>query len=494
MLLANNKMKLVKGFFDLSFRSKIPVWGGVLMVVTALSISGSMLFHAYDDLKQDMWASSDSLGHALANTLFPILLHDEVWRAYELINAPFRGEQKANPMRAETILIVNMDGQIVVSTKPEQIPMLAKLARLGQDYEKIAEDLVRTDKKSTRIFDLKGSEHFYFMVPITDEGTQLGTLVLVYSRAVFMQRFYESAWRAGFVGLLIMAILLPLNWYWGRRIVIPLLRLTRYMEQLGTNQLPSDLDPSLYPYQDELGRLFDAYQLMLVELREKALMEQEMVRSERLAAVGQMTAGIAHEINNPLGGMLTAINTLKHHGDNNPRTLKTISLIERGLLQIKDTVAALLVEARVNSRDLSPHDIEDIHTLMHPQAQKKSITIDYRGGINCEVPLPASLMRQIFINLLLNAVQAAKEDGLVWCDMNSHNGEFNFEVGNDGREITPAQRAHLFEPFITDRETGHGLGLWVTYQIMQKLGGRIVVNSDQGITRFAIHIPLGAKV
>jgi len=342
--------------------------------------------------------------------------------------------------------------------------------------------------------DVSGSGHFYFAIPISDNETQLGNLILVYSRAKFMESFFRSAWRAGLMGLLILAVLLPLNWYWGRRMAIPLLQLTGRMEQLGTRRLPDDIDPALYPYRDELGKLFDAYRLTLCELREKALLEKEMVRSERLAAVGQLTAGIAHEINNPLAGMLTAVNTLKHHGECNARMLKTVSLIERGLLQIKETVAALLIEARINNRSFSPEDIDDIHTLVQSEAQKKRLKIEYRGRLDKEVPLPATLLRQVFMNLLLNAVQAANERGVVWCEIEVARGELRFEVGNDGCQITEAQRDHIFEPFMTHRESGHGLGLWVTYQIMQKLGGRIIVAGDDGITRFGVHIPLGAKV
>ncbi|RZI40401.1 sensor histidine kinase [Herbaspirillum sp. HC18] len=482
----------MKRFFDLSFRSKIPLWGGLLIVVTALSISASLLFRMYDDLERDMAASADSLGRAVASTLFPALLHEDVWRAYELIDAPSRSVQRSNPLQAETLLVIDTGGKVIVSTQPERFPMLADLARLGPDYADLAIRLPDNDKKSAHVLELKKEEHYYFAIPIADEETQLGTLVLVYSRSALMHRFFESVWRASLIGLIIMAVLLPLNWYWGRRMAVPLVQLTERMERLGTNELPDDLDPALYPYRDELGRLFDAYELMLGALREKTVLEKQMVRSERLAAVGQLTAGIAHEINNPLGGMLTAINTLKHHGDGNPRTLKTISLIERGLLQIKETVAALLVEARVNSRNLSPHDLDDVHTLIQSQALKKSLKIDYRGTLDQEVPLPANLLRQIFINLLLNAVQAANERGVVWCNISLDHKELMFEVGNDGQQITETQRERLFEPFMTHRESGHGLGLWVTYQIMQTLGGRIVVAGDDGITRFAVHIPLGA--
>lgn len=483
----------MKAFFDLSFRTKIPIWGGLLIVSTALIMSASLLVRTYDDLKQVMQESADSLGQTMAVTLFTTLLHEDVWTAYELIDAPLRGTARTSPMQAEVLLVVDTEGRVVVSTQPDQLPMLMDLAQLGGDYEKIAGHLPALRTTSTQLLDVGESSHFYFAIPIAHDETKVGTLIMVYSRSIFMDSFFQSAWRAGLMGLLILAVLLPLNWYWGRRMAIPLIQLTERMERLGTRRLPDDIDPALYPYRDELGKLFDAYRLTLAELREKSLLEKEMVRSERLAAVGQLTAGIAHEINNPLGGLLTAVNTLKHHGDNNPRTLKTIALVERGLLQIKETVGALLVEAKVNSRNLSPQDMDDLRTLMQSQAQKKMLAIEYRGGLHREVPLPATLLRQIFMNLLLNAVQAANERGIVWCDIGIENDTLCFQVANDGQQISKERREHLFEPFVTQRDSGHGLGLWVTYQIMQKLGGHIVVNNDQGITHFAVHIPLGAS-
>jgi signal transduction histidine kinase len=484
----------MQAFFDLSFRTKIPIWGGILIVLTVLATSASLFARTYDDLKQGMLASADSLGQSLASSLFTKLLHEDVWAAYELIAAPLRGAASRNAMHVETLLVVNTRGQIVVSTQPEHLPMLGELRKLGGDYARVAARLHSADLNSTRALDVSGAHQFYFAVPIASKDLQLGTLILVYSRSKFMESILQSAWRAGFMGLLILAVLLPLNVYWGRRMAIPLLQLTAHMERLGTRQLPDDIDPALYPYRDELGKLFDAYRLTLGELREKALLEKEIVRSERLAAVGQLTASIAHEINNPLAGMLTAINTLKHHGECNARMLKTVALIERGLVQIKDSVAALLIEARVNTRNFTPQDLEDIRTLLQPEAQKKQLKIEYRGQLGAEVPLPATLLRQVFMNLLLNAVQAANQSGVVWCEIEVAGNELRFEVGNDGCQITEAQRDHIFEPFMTYRESGHGLGLWVTYQIMQKLGGRIIVAGDDGITRFGVHIPLGAKI
>jgi signal transduction histidine kinase len=192
--------------------------------------------------------------------------------------------------------------------------------------------------------------------------------------------------------------------------------------------------------------------------------------------------------------MLTAIDTLKCHSDTDPRTLKTITLIERGLTQIKDTVGALLVEARLKSRPLTPQDIEDVRTLIAPQARRKALRVLWRNGIDAEVALPATLVRQILINLLLNAVKAAGEHGEVSLDLEVAEGQFRLAVGNDGRTLTDEQMRHLFEPFSPLSEGGHGLGLWVTYQIVQQLGGHIGAAHESGHMRFAVTLPLGETV
>jgi signal transduction histidine kinase len=479
----------MKGLFDLSFRYKIPLWSSVLIIATALVVSGSLMRHAYNDLKQDLFISADSLGRTLAKTLFPAILHDDIWRAFETVNAPFYRTTPENPVQAKNILVLNDRQQILVSTQPKTMRMLADIRTFDTEHAQLAERIAAMQGTDTQAFELPGSDHIFVAVPIADEEARLGTLVITYSKKVLFNRFVDTAWGAAAIGLLVLAVLLPVNWYWGQRMAVPLVQLAGRMGEF-RDRLPPDIEPGLYAYRDELGRLFEAFNVMLQQLKEKALLEKQMLQSERLAAVGRLAASIAHEINNPLGGMLTAINTLKSHGEPDARTLKTVSLIERGLMQIKDTVAALLVEARLRSRSLSPHDIEDVRTLLTPAAQKKRLEVEWNNALRSDVVLPATFVRQILLNLLMNAIQAAAHR--VSCVIGCNGESLRLAVVNDGKTISAEQMEHLFEPFSRHSDSGSGLGLWVTYQIVHQHGGRITAESVDGQTRFVVTLPLPA--
>jgi signal transduction histidine kinase len=189
--------------------------------------------------------------------------------------------------------------------------------------------------------------------------------------------------------------------------------------------------------------------------------------------------------------MLNAISTYRRYGDLDAMAEKTISLLERGLLQIGETVSALLVEAKPTSRPFGPHDAEDIRTLIAPDVQRQQARLAWSVDVG-EVPLSATLIRQILINLLLNAVKAVPPGGRIDCRIVADAGILRLEVQNEGAPIPAEQLAHLFEPFVHYRADGNGLGLWVCYQITDQLGGSIDVTSDADATRFTATIPLPA--
>lgn len=480
-------------FFDLSLRHKIPLWGSALIVASAVAVSAAMMVRAYQDLKLDLIINSESLGHTLAKTLFPTLLHDDAWRAFEIIRAPFHETGPGRGLDATAIFVVDRNLHVMVSSEPRAMPLLAPLEELGADYRQLAESLRKSNPDATGTHEFPDSNRLHVTIPVAEESERIGTLVITHSKDVFLPRFFGIALGGAGVGALVLAILLPLNWYWGRRMAEPLVQLAHGMGEI-VHGAPADLNPEIYAYRDELGQLFDAYRAAAAEIRQKTALEREVMQSERLAAVGRLAAGIAHEVNNPLGGMLMALDNLKQRGPLEPALARTVALLERGLQQITETVGALLVQARVQARALGRQDFEDIRTLVEPQAAKKALQLGFDIELPDTLPLPAGFVRQVLINLLLNAIEAAPSGGSVRVEARSTNDQLALLVANQGEPPPTEILSHLFEPFVSGHEGGHGLGLWVSYQTVSQLNGRIAVECADGEVRFSIHLPLDHEI
>lgn len=477
---------------DLSLKYKIPLRGSVLIVITAIAVSASLVAREYDDLKRDLVETADSMGRVLAHTLVSSLVHDDVWHAYEIIVSPFQtGVRADSPLAAEWLAIVDPQLRIYVSSRADRFPVLAEVVTAIPDARPLVDALRSRSPGAPQLVDRSDTEHLYMLTPIVADGVLLGTLVMAYSRNVFLPRLWGIIERAALVTLAVLAVVIAASWYWAQRFAGPLVDLAERMGRVGRAD-PGEGMPQFEESGDEIGRLATAFRDMLAGLRDKAELERQMIISERLAALGRLAAGIAHEINNPLGGMLNAIDTFRHHGNGDPMTLRTMALLERGLTQIKETVAALLIEAKLEAHPLSPQDLEDVRTLVLADAHRKPARLEWDNRLVQGVSLPSTAVRQILINLLLNAIRAVDPGGRIACLVETAAGSLRIRVSNDGGHIPAERLEHLFEPFARSSGEGHGLGLWVSYQIVRQLGGRISAQSHPGDTRFEVVLPLGS--
>jgi signal transduction histidine kinase len=475
---------------DISLNYKIPLRVAALVIVTASVLASVLVYRSIGDLRDNLVANAGSIASVIADTLVAPMLHDDVWRAFEVINTPFHIPQdQAKAQGAEYILVLDAANRVFVSTQPDKFPMLSDPIAIEPSFSPLLTPPPELDTLTPTIIEARQSNSFYLATAIQSDGVRLGTLIMSYSKKPFEQRFYTLTRAAILITLLVLAVLLPLGAYWGKRMAAPLLQLSDTMSQM-TRQLPDPDQIKLEESKDEIGQLAKSFKTMLGELKEKEQLQQQVITSDRLAALGRLAAGVAHEINNPLGGMLNAISTFKRHGEQDPLTLKTLSILERGLLQIKETVAALLVEAKAQTRPFDLNDVADICTLVQPDKEKKRVNFTREIDIIEAQPISSTLVRQVIINLLLNAFHATQPQGHVHLHIYRDSDHLFIDVINDGSHIPQDQVSYLFEPFTSLSEGGSGLGLWVIYQIVQQLGGLITVQSEQDNTQFTVQLPL----
>jgi len=473
---------------DLSLGLKIPLRVMAAVLGTALAVTAALVTREYDEMSQNLEAHAKSLARVMANTLVAPMLHDDIWRAYEIIQSARDPAAIAPELQADVVLVTDLEYRVFVSSRPRMFPIGSSPASQGGAYGRLRAAMLEGQPTEQKVIDPADSAYYFVMSPLVADGVALGHVVLGYSKISFLPRFTGLVGRAALVTLLVLIVIMPIAWVSARRTGAPLLALADAMRRV-----PDELEMArlteLPGSRDEIGQLGDAFVRMVGELKHKQELEGQMLVSERLAAVGRLSAGIAHEINNPLGGMLTAIKTWQRHGSGDPMSVQTLSLLERGLDQIRHTVAALLVETKPKDRAFEPADIDDLLILVEAEARARSVRVAVDSSLTASLPLPATLLRQILLNLLLNAVAAAEQGGMVQLNAGAKDGKLRLSVCNDGEHIPEDQMAYLFEPFASGREKGHGLGLWIVYQIVQQLNGGLSVESEPGCTTFSIEIP-----
>jgi signal transduction histidine kinase len=335
---------------------------------------------------------------------------------------------------------------------------------------------------------------------VTDDGIRLGTVLLEFDGEMYATRVRSAIVNVALISVPGLLLLIPLGWYAGKRLAEPLAQITQVLARVSHD--PPDQVMKLLPPEsgDELGQLSAQARLMLNGLARKSALEQEVMASDRLAAIGRVSAAIAHEINNPLGGMLNAIDTALKHGQPDALSKKTFGLLGRGIEQIRSTVEALLVEARLNSPQLRDQDWEDLLLLVQPNAmaQNTQLLWSVEPSIHGHMSLPAHEIRQLTLNLLLNAMAAAKqtdkEQAAVELTVANTPGWLAIVVGNTGQALSAERIGQMFEPFVaadpSETQHRHGLGLWICWQIVQRMGGNIQVSSDEQWTRVSVSLPI----
>lgn len=231
-------------------------------------------------------------------------------------------------------------------------------------------------------------------------------------------------------------------------------------------------------------------------LQELKLSYERARRAEHLAALGQMAAGIAHEVRNPLTSMQGAVDVLQRSITTHPQRAETLlKRLESEIGRLDEITKHVLLYARppqTAREPMNPHPwLSEIVDGLRDQAQDRGLTLELASTPNGAHMIlgDRDQLRQVILNLVLNAVHFADMHSTITIESRFLDGQWELSVSNTGPEIRAEDREHIFEPFYTTRADGTGLGLAIGARIAEAHHGTLQCSSENRITRFTLTIP-----
>ena len=308
------------------------------------------------------------------------------------------------------------------------------------------------------------------------------------------------------VGLMVLLIRLSFLW-----IFKPLHVLVEGSRQVASGKYGTRI---VLPTNDEIAELAEAMNFMTEQFEEKVRQleenrrdlddkvrqkSRELVRSERLASVGFLAAGVAHEINNPLMTISACAESLLRRPNDTDHLTRYLTMIQEEAFRCKDITERLLGLARKESKERTKTNfvpiVTDMLDMLRQQNsfKRKNVTLDLPESL--DITVNAQEMKQIVLNLLTNAFQNTEEDGNVLIRLHRQNETAMLSVQDDGIGMDSEVLQNIFEPFFTRQRggSGNGLGLSITHRIVEDHLGRISASSE-GFGKgslFVVELPMG---
>lgn len=354
--------------------------------------------------------------------------------------------------------------------------------------------------------------------PVTFGGNHFGALHLRASTEKLVERRNAFLFIVATGVLALGAILVAMTTLMGRVVSSPIQQLaaaaTRITER-GDYSVRVGVSQS-----DELGVLARAFNTMVaeVERRREALKQselalrqsygqlartqKELVEKERLAAVGELAAVVAHEVRNPLGAIFNSLQALKHHVPQTGSVPQLLGILDEEADRLSRIVEDLLDFSRPTTPELKPVDLDAmIHGAVEVASRATSVTASPRVDVTINTEpgtrplLDERMMRQVLINLVINAVQAS--NGVARIEIRAgvelRRGQLltRIEVEDHGIGMDDATLAKVFQPFFSTKAKGTGLGLALVRRFVEAHGGEVSVKSKTGEgSTFTLRTPL----
>ncbi|MFQ5565397.1 MAG: sensor histidine kinase [Paracoccaceae bacterium] len=484
-----------------SLMAKVPLTITLVALGSALVIGLIIIQQDWARQREALANRTLLLTQTTAATATGAILRTDVWALYRSLKQVARrsADGPGDPLVAEAVFL-DSEGIVLAHIDPANNPVGLPLSIGDESEARLLAHALESTMANIVPERLQVPGFVDAVVPITMDGTTIGVLMLRSSTAPLQTQLRQDAMTILAVALGLALFASALGTLASRRMVAPLQALSDGLDTVARGDIEAARSVPVLD-RDEVGILAEQFNRMIRELAEKKRLERELANAERLAGLGRFAAGLAHEVNNPLGGMLNCVSMLRKRPDDQALVKKYVPLLETGLTRISATMQALLGELRGESstQPCKLGCMVDLEAMVRSEIGDRPIMLDWRvridelGGAAVDCTCPH--VHQIVLNLARNAVQAMTDGGRLDVATRRDDDTLIIEVADTGPGLDEAVQRQVFEPFYSTGQGGTGLGLWITYRLIERMGGRIAIESAPGEgARFTVALPLSRAV
>ena len=463
---------------------KVPVLAAGLMITGAAAISQVVFWRFAEDQEANLRVLTSAYLDGLSAAILPGLIRQDVWEVFEALD---RSRRRYPGIEPRIAIVTRLDGRVLAASDPERFPFQSKVpvehfGRLG------SEDGLRVDAQLGRAW-LTRTVH--------SDGFSVGRVFAEIDIAGLLRARRQVLLSLVAVnGGLTFAFAIG-GYFALKRMLRPLSVLICYVERIRNGAV----EPIPQGYQgriaQEFEQLFDRFNAMAQAFSERQTLAAQLAEQEKYAMLGRLASGMAHEVNNPLGGMLNAIDTIQAHGSN-PAVLQTsLDFLKRGLAGIRNVARAALVTYKSGSgtSQLTPSDLDDLPFLVQHETGIRGLYLEWHNYVLTPLEIDGAAVRQITLNLLLNACAASPVGGTVTVAASWSDATLRVAVTDEGQGLPEDMTALLDQAnaATASHKECKGLGLWMTGQLIHRLGGRAEVEYPAVGTRIVVMLPVARQ-
>jgi signal transduction histidine kinase len=463
---------------------KVPVLVAGLMVTVAVATSQVVLWRFAQDQKSNLELLTGAYLDGLSAAVLPALVRRDPRGVFDALDRA-QGDRYAG-FEPRFAIVELPNGTILASSDPRRFPVQGAVPNeLRSRFA--AGDGLELDPDSGR---------GWLARTLRTEGYSAGRLFAEVDIADSLRVRRKILFTLVLVnGCLTLAFALG-GYFVLKRMLQPLGVLTRYVEQIRDGRV--EPVPAGYRYRvaSEFGQLFDRFNAMARAFSERQTLAAHLAEQEKCAMLGRLASGMAHEVNNPLGGMLNAIHTIQRHGHDPAVRQASLDLLKRGLAGIRNVVRATLVTYKGSADPgwLTRIDLDDLPFLVQHETRTRRLHLDWDNHISEPLAIDGPAVRQITLNLLLNACAASPDGGRVAVSVSCCERILRIVVVDHGPGL-PADMAALLDQDAaapTPSES-KGLGLWTTGDLVRRLCGDIEIEKPGIGTRVVVKLPTKSR-